>query len=310
MKPILITCYVNPDLDGYASLVAYAELFDKKGGNVIAGIIGQPHDEVEYVLDRFGLDKVDEISDDELFNEVILVDASDVNCLKGKINPEKVIEIIDHRKIHEADKFINAKAQIELVGAAATLIAEKFKLENITISQKSAILLYSAIISNTLNFKGSITTIRDMDMAKWLRQFINVSNDYWIDLFTAKSDLSGSKLAKTIEGDSAWFTIAGKKITIAQLEIIGVKDLIEKRLPEIISALKKLKGNNELEIVFLNAIDLKLGNNTIVATDAGTKKLLEKSLGVKFVGDVAKKKSVIMRKQIIPLIKMELENNL
>jgi hypothetical protein len=68
------------------------------------------------VLDKFNisaLEKAEEV--------VSNVGASDLRWLSEKIQLEKVVEIIDHRKIHEADKFLNAKAKIELVGSAATL---------------------------------------------------------------------------------------------------------------------------------------------------------------------------------------------
>src|SRR3989338_2413616 len=136
--------------------------------NASYGIIGEPHDEAKYILDRFGFEYPPMIESADNFDEVILVDASDLNGLEGKISAEKVIEIIDHRKIHEADKFSKAKAQIELVGAAATLVAEKFIQNKVDISKESATLVYGAIISNTLNFKGSVTTDRDKVAAEWL----------------------------------------------------------------------------------------------------------------------------------------------
>ncbi|MDD2681056.1 MAG: DHH family phosphoesterase [Patescibacteria group bacterium] len=307
MKPILITCYVNPDIDGYAGVIAYAEFLKKKGKSVVAGIMGEPHDEAKYVLNRFSLERMDVIQDDELFDEVVLVDASDVNGLQGKIVPEKVIEIIDHRKINEANRFVNAKTQIELVGAAATLVAEKFKEENIEISQRSAILLYSAIISNTLNFKGGVTTDRDKEMAKWLRQFIEVSDEYWKELFTAKSDLTGDKLITAIKGDLAWFDFGNTKVGIAQLEIIGAEELIKHRADEIVATLHKIKEKMGLDLIFQNILELELMKNYFVAEDNQIKTLLEEILEVKFDEAVAKRDQLIMRKQIVPLLKAKLE---
>jgi len=308
MSPILVTCYVNADLDGYAGVVAYAEFLEKNGQNALAGVIGQPHDEVKYVLTRFGLAGAEIITDDQSFNEVILVDASDLNGLEGKIEAAKVKEIIDHRQVNEADKFPNAKTQIELVGAAATLIAEKFKQADIPISKRSALLIYSAIISNTLNFKGSVTTERDKKMAAWLRQFIEVSDDYWRELFSAKSDLSGEKLASRIKRNFAWVVLGGERIGISQLEIIGAAELVRDRGEEIIVALNKIKTDLNLDFVFQNIIELELGKNYLVADDDKIKAILAKVLGLKFNGIVAQRDKLIMRKQIIPLIKEELEN--
>ncbi len=307
MQPILITCYVSPDLDGYASAIAYAEFLNQQGLVAIPGVIDSAHDEVQYVLKRFNLTPAESIKNDDSFDSVILVDASDINGLEGKINPEKVIEIIDHRQINEADKFTKAKVQIELVGAAATLIAEKYMLANIKISPRAAILLYSAIISNTLNFKGGVTTDRDRRAALWLKDYIVVSDNYWEELFLAKSNLEGDNLKKRIEGDFAWFELAGKKIGIAQLEIIGAGELIDNRIDEIISILHEIKTDLNLDHIFQNTIELAKGVNYLITDDEVIQKILERSLEITFTNSVAFRNNLIMRKQIVPLIKAELE---
>jgi inorganic pyrophosphatase/exopolyphosphatase len=307
MKPTLITCYVNPDLDGVAGAVAYAEYLRKTGKDVVVGVIGEPHDEAKYILDRFNVPYPQSIPNADDFDEVVLVDASDLNGVEGKIAPEKVIEIIDHRKVHEADKFPNAKVQIELVGAAATLVAEKFMHAGMDISKESATLLYGAIISNTLNFKGGVTTDRDREAALWLNQTAQLPEGFWRELFIAKSDLTGPKLAERIEGDFAWFVMGDKKLSIAQIEMIGAKKLIEDRGDEIIAVLQKLKSDMGLDYIFQNTIELEDQMNFFVTDDMTTKELLEKVLGVRFDGIVAERKELIMRKQIVPLLKEELE---
>jgi len=308
MPATLITCYVNPDLDGFAGAVAYAEFLQKQGREAQVGILGTPHDEVKYVLERFHLPSPPEIADAAGFSQVILVDASDLIGLEGRVDPDKVIEIIDHRIVNEAEKFLQAKVQIEMVGAAATLVAEKFYQEKVSISPTSALLVYSAIVSNTLNFKGSVTTERDIKMAEWLKQFIDVPSDYWRELFAAKSDLSGNKLAERIEGDFAWFVVGDKRVGIAQIEIMGVEALIRDRSSEILTVLERLKQELNLDYIFQNTIELEQLQNYFISADSATKNLLAKVLQVEFSGNVATRKSLIMRKQIIPLIKTELES--
>ncbi|MFA5184011.1 MAG: DHHA2 domain-containing protein [Patescibacteria group bacterium] len=304
----LVTGYVNPDLDGFASAVAYAEFLERQGRPIQAGILGAPHDEVKYILKRFGLAGPAEIAGTDDFDDVILVDASDLNGLEGRVSPEKVIEIIDHRLVHEAGKFPRAKAQIEPVGAAATLVAEKFKQAGDIISQRSAILLYSAIISNTLNFKASVTTERDREMAKWLEQFVEIPADYWRELFIAKSDLAGDKLAARIHGDFAWFVLGDKRAGIAQLEIIGAAELIRERNTEIEAVLNQLKADHNLDYIFQNTIDLEQGRNFFIAPDSQTQNLLAQVLSVNFSGTLAIGDRLLMRKQIVPLLRAELEH--
>ncbi|MFA5791774.1 MAG: DHHA2 domain-containing protein [Candidatus Paceibacterota bacterium] len=309
MKPILVTSYVNPDLDGIAGVIAYTEFLQKRGKNTVVGIIGEPHDEARYILDRFGFEYPPMIPNADNFDEVILVDTSNLSELEGKIAAEKVIEIIDHRKIHEADKFPKAKAQIELVGAAATLIAEKFMQNKNDISTKSATLLYGSIISNTLNFKGSVATDRDKEAAIWLNKVAKLPEDFWKDLFIAKSDLSGKKLVKRIKNDFAWFVMGDKKVGIAQIEMIGAKKLIEDRSAEIVQVLEKIKEEMNLDFLFQNIIELEDCKNFFITNNVSTKKLLEKVFNVRFTGITAERPNLIMRKQIVPLLKQELEKN-
>ncbi len=307
IKPILVTCYVDPDLDGLSGAVGYAEYLQKTGKNAVAGIIGEPHDEARFILDRFGLEYPQILPNADDFDDVILVDASDLNGLVGKIRAEQVIEIIDHRKIHEADKFPRAKAQIELVGAAASLVAEKFMLNKVEISKRSATLLYGAILSNTLNFKNSVTTERDKTVATWLNGIAKLPEGFWKELFEAKSDLTGPKLQERIEGDFAHFLIGGKKIGIAQIEIIGAAKLIAERGLQIVEHLEKIRKSLGLDMIFQTTIELEECKNYLVASDSATQQLLEKALQVRFNGILAVRPEVLMRKQIVPLLKEVLE---
>ncbi|HZJ40734.1 MAG TPA: DHHA2 domain-containing protein [Candidatus Saccharimonadales bacterium] len=307
MKPILVTCYVGPDLDGYAGTFAYAEFLNKQGREASAGIVSEAHIEAQYVLDRFKITPSLAITDSQNYSEIILVDASDLNGLGGKIEADKIIEIIDHRQVNEADKFPRAQKQIELVGAAATLIAEKFINNKIEISPESAILLYSAIISNTLNFRAGVTTERDRVAAAWLRENLEVSDDYWKELFMAKSDTSGDKLFQLMAGDFAVFEIGGRKLSIVQLELIGAEKIVEDRELDILEILRTLKADNGLDCIFLTIVELEKEKNYFVTEDLGLKITLEKVLNARFMGPVGVRAGMIMRKQIVPLIKTEWE---
>jgi inorganic pyrophosphatase/exopolyphosphatase len=89
--------------------------------------------------------------------------------------------------------------------------------------------------------------------------------------------------------------------------MIGAKKLIEDRGDEIIAVLQKLKSDMGLDYIFQNTIELEDQMNFFVTDDMTTKELLEKVLGVRFDGIVAERKELIMRKQIVPLLKEELE---
>lgn len=308
---MLVTAYVDPDLDGVACAVAYAEFLKKRGIKSVAAILGEMHNEAKYIFERFNYVTPDSIVNTESFKKIILVDSSDLSGLENKVDPEKVLEVIDHRKVNEGGKFKNAKIQIELVGSAATLVAEKFINGNVEISKKSAILLNSAIISNTLNFRGSVTTDRDREAASWLGKFSELPPYFWREMFLAKSDLSGDKLRKSMEGDYALFVRAGKKTSIVQLEIMGAKKLLDERGAEILGIINELKLRHGLDHIFQNIVDLEFGKNFLVTDAPATKALVEKALKIKFSGNIAERdgKQPILRKEIVPLFLEVLDNN-
>lgn len=172
MSRKIITSYVCPDVDGIGCMYAYSELLRKNGVNSGYYFEGKLKKEANIILDLFNikLNSEVEVKEDD---DIILVDNNELNFLPKCIRKEKIVEIIDHHaKCNWIDDEPNIKCQIEFIGAAATMIAERFKIQGITPSRESAILMYYGIISNTMNLKIKMTTSRDKEMAIWLKSLI------------------------------------------------------------------------------------------------------------------------------------------
>lgn len=302
-KLVIVTSYKNPDLDGVACSIAYAEFLKNKEIQVVSCIFGVPHREAQFVLRKLKLSKV---SNQEPIHkedsQIILVDASDLRGIDNLIDPNQVVEIIDHRKENQADKFRFAKKQIELVGSCATLIAEKFFKEHKAPSKASAILLYSAIVSNTVNFQASVTTKSDSRMAKWLLNQIKLPKNYLKKMFLAKSAIKGS-LQQALESDFASFEFNSKKLGVAQLEIINATGFIKRKFKQITNALVRLKLSKKLDYIFLTIVDIDNSSNIFIVVDKQSERLLAKSLNVKFKDQMATKKGILMRKSLVSVLK-------
>ncbi len=302
MKKI-ITSYINPDLDGIACMYAYSEFLRKRGFEILPIIFGNPHIEAKFVIDRFNISGFYKEKDFDEGSEVIVVDASSPKDISERIDFNKIIEIIDHRKANDLSNFPNSKNQIELVGSCATLIAEKFFNENVEPSNNSSILLYSAIISNTINFKSKLATQRDIKMADWLKEKIDLSENYIEKMFEFKSKID-EPLKSFLLGDLKKFSAKEGLVGIAQLEIINLREFIKNNFEEIEGALIDIKEQEKLDIVFLNSIDIKDGYNILFALDEKTQGLLEKLLDIKFQDKIAEKEGIIiMRKEIVAELK-------
>jgi len=296
MKPILVTCFKNPDLDGFSCAYAYAELLNALKTRAFATIFGRIHKEVEFILARYGIARPKEANLGD-FDEIILVDSAIVNALPEDLDIDKVIELIDHRKLNDSAKFKNAKVQIELVGAAATLIAEKFYDKKIKPTKEAAILLYGAIVSNTLNFKSGTTTERDQKMAEFLAPIVQPDKNFAKEMFRAKSDLADHTLKEILENDYFSYNIFGKEIGITQLEIVEGKKLADEREDEILSELEYLNEKYKADFSFCSIISLDENCNIFIAEDKRSLKLLEKMLNLKFKDHLSIRPGFIMRKE-------------
>src|SRR5437764_3310678 len=113
---------VGPDLDGVASAIGYAELIEAR-----AWLPGEMDAEARYVYDRCGAPRRAADEDVAGCHRFILVDASGLSAFPENVDPHDVIEVIDHRAHHRATiDFPGDAIDIQPVGAAATLIAERF----------------------------------------------------------------------------------------------------------------------------------------------------------------------------------------
>lgn len=302
LNKILITPKVSPDLDGLACAYAYSRLLTQQGKNVTEGIFGQPHAEAQYLIDRFHIDDI-AYSLSGAFGSFVLVDASDVLGMPDVIRSEDVIEVIDHRESHRANElFPRAAIQVEKVGSAATQIVEKYQDAHMIIDQKSAILLYGAIYSNTLNFQASVTTERDKKAVRWLEQQVQIPNGLIQDMFIAKTEAAKKDIQKVLLGDYKEFIFNSKKVGIAQLEVVQLHGLMEQCLDLVLAVLLDLQQKNGLHFIFLTAVDLEGKFNLFVTSDANTQAFLSDVFGISFQNDIAERPGVLLRKEIVPLI--------
>jgi inorganic pyrophosphatase/exopolyphosphatase len=297
----VIPLYLRPDLDAFACAISYSDFLNKKGKKAKVCLDGKINRETQFVLDYFGINRtLSEMGNDLKSSKIILVDVSSPEGISPLIDKNEVVEVIDHRRYNKTNAFPNAKIQVELVGSCATLIAEKYKSEDIEISKGNAGLLYSAIVSNTINFRNNVTTKRDIEMAGWLNSTLSLTEKYIKDMFAFKSRFFKG-LKEELEGEFSHYSDFG--FGIAQLEIVDAGIFVKNNLEEIKSSLETMKSERKLDFVCLSAIDVLDGYNVFICIDADTRKVLEKVLGVTFNKDIARREGIIMRKEIIPLLR-------
>ncbi len=310
MNQVLVTAYKNPDLDGYASAYAYAQYLSSNGVKAQAAITGNPDAETEYLLKKY---KVKPLANAKKLidkaDAIILVDASDTYGIDESIKPSKVVQIIDHRAHNDIENFKKAIVEIETIGATSTLIAEKFIETNTSLSTESAILLYGGIISNTINFKNKLTANRDKRTATWLTTKFNVPADFTDKMFKAKSTFKDKTIYQIVEEKLAVFKFHRVKVAIGQIEILEAEKFVTKNLDDIIKALRRLATKHDVHHIFVKVIDITQGRNIFIAEELETQKLLVKNFQLEFENNIAHTHHVLVRKEIVPVLKSYFEGS-
>jgi manganese-dependent inorganic pyrophosphatase len=256
-------------------------------------IFGQIDPETEYTLGHVSI-KIPKPISIEPDDSVILVDASKVTSLPSGIVPEQVVEIIDHRKM------TNASIKIEMVGAAATIVTEKYMKQNVQPSQDIALLLFGAIASNTLDFRANVTTDRDYQAAEWLKSKHVMPSEFVNNMFLAKSNVAGAKLRERLAGDRMVSYNGEKLVSILQLELIEANRIAHERVEEICAILSEFESEKPTDFSFASFLDLTRGTTTFIAHNHQVQAVLQDIFSVSFQHNLAVYDSFIMRKEIGP----------
>ena len=295
MEKYIVTSYEHPDLDGISSMYAYSEYLNKTGKKsgyyVRENIKTEPH----IVCDMFGieLDSVDEIEKDA---NIVLVDTNNPR-LAPFVDASRVVEIIDHHRIREKLPE-NVIFEIEEIGAAATLVADRFRQNHIPISRNSAILLYYGIMSNSFALKSSNTSKRDIEVAKWLEeQCSEISKEKIEQIFRAKSVFK-APLKNEVEAEIP-LKCGNTRMSIGQLEIVDAEKFIDENRTELLNVCNELINKFEYECLIINIIDTVKGYSILFSPNENTDKFIKEKFGYEIKNNIYKNSKLVQRKEII-----------
>ena len=163
------------DIDGYASAIAYRELFKLRGiesvfvtNSVLNYSITKSLIDLGYTIDIY------DIKDTDKF---IVLDLSNPSFLSEFVRESDIVEIIDHHSGFE-EYWKKTSSIIEPIGSVATIIVEKYEEYNLLdkMNKDVALLLMAAILDNTLNFTADITCDRDKIAYKKLEDLTGIYN--------------------------------------------------------------------------------------------------------------------------------------
>ncbi len=299
MEKTFIFGHKNPDTDSICSALVYADLKKTIGENVEAIRLGEINKETEYVLKNANVEAprlVDEV--DEEIEQVILVDHNEFQQSLDQIRDVKILEVVDHHRIANFETSDPLYFRAEPVGCTATILTKIFKEKNVEISKTNAILLLSAIISDTLLFKSPTCTDEDVETAKELEKIADIDAEkYGLDMLKAGTDVSDKSVKELLTMDAKEFTMGNAKVEIAQINAVDIDAIYEKQA-ELEEEMNKMIAEKDLDLFLLAVTDIINSNSDVLALGNASKNV-EDAFNVQLEMNRALLKGVVSRKKQI-----------
>lgn len=298
---ILIFGHKNPDTDTICSSMVKQILNEKDGKtNTQAVRLGNVNKETQYVLDYLKIEAPELIEGVKEGQEVILIDHNEFSQSADGIEKAKIIEVVDHHRIANFQTTEPLYYTARPYGCTSTILFKDFKQKGIEIEKTEAILMASAIISDTLLLKSPTTTSHDKEALEELAKIANIDLDtYGIEMLKAGTDLDDFSEEELINLDAKKFEENGVKCVIAQVNTVSIEDVL-KRKEKLEEAINNEIEKNNLNLFVFAITDILNSNSQIIALGNRTD-IIEKSY--KLEDNMAFLEGVVSRKkQILPMV--------
>lgn len=300
---VLIFGHKNPDTDTICSAMVKEILYKKNGCEKSKAVrLGNVNKETQYVLNYLGLEAPELIEKVEEGQEVILVDHNEFNQSVEGIEKAKILEVVDHHRIANFETSEPLYYTARPFGCTSTILYKEFKNRNIEIEKTEAILMASAIISDTLLLKSPTTTKHDIKTLEELGKIAGINiEEYGLEMLKAGTDLDDFSAEELINLDAKSLDKDGTKFVIAQVNTVSIEDVL-KRQNELEEAMNNAISEKGLSLFVLAITDILNSNSEIIALGTKTD-AVEKAFDKKLENNRAFLEGVVSRKkQLLPFI--------
>ena len=300
-EKIYIFGHKNPDTDSICSALV-KERFNRKLGyeKCVARRLGNVNKETQYVLDYLGVKAPELLEKVEEGQKVILVDHNEFTQSVEGIEKAEILSVVDHHRIANFQTSSPLYYTAKPYGCTATILYEEFKQFGHEIDKKEAVLMISAIISDTLLLKSPTTTKKDEQALKELSEIAKIDvNTYGIEMLKAGTDLSEFSEEELLNLDAKKFEKDNIKYKIAQVNTVSIDDVLKNQVKLEEEINKKIKEEG-LDLFVFVITDI-LNNNSEILVLGNRSDIISKQVELK--NNRAFLEGVVSRKkQIVPFV--------
>jgi manganese-dependent inorganic pyrophosphatase len=187
---------------------------------------------------------------------LILVDHNELSQAVTGADEAEIVGVLDHHRLGNASTASPIPFVVEPVGSTSTLVAEACWQEHAAPPADIAGLLLSGILSDTLAFRSPTVTNRDRRAADWLAGLSKIEiPEYGRHLIQASPGLVDRSADEILDGDRKNYEMAGKAVSIAQVEVTGFGELPDRK-PDLLGALDARRAQESLALICLMVTDV------------------------------------------------------
>lgn len=303
MTKELIFGHQNPDTDAIGTAIAFSYLQNKLGYDTEAVALGNPNDETQYALDKFGFKapRVVKTVKNEV-NSVMLVDHNEPQQSVADIDQVNVSWVVDHHRIMNFNTANPLYYRAEPVGCTSTVVWKMYKENGVEIPANIAGIMLSAIISDTLLLKSPTTTQDDKNAVEFLAKVAGVDyQEYGLSLLKAGTNIASKTEKELINLDAKSFELNGHIVRIAQINTVDLPEAMERKAA-FMKEMQNASASDNYEMFMLVITNILDSNSEaiVVGTDE-CKLLFEKAFDKKLVDSSVALPGVVSRKkQVVP----------
>ena len=287
------------DIDAYACCIAYAELLNRQGIEARA-VSSAP---LNASISRTVLGWLSSLDDYRPGpgDEFVMVDISDFHHFDPVVVLDQVVEVIDHHPGFETywAQRLGSAADIRLIGAAATQVFLRWEAAGLLplISEHSAALLATAILDNTLNFTGQLTSAEDVRAYETLALLAKLAAGWPERYFSECQATIESDLAGALAGDLKWLKADSNLPQVfAQMTVWDAGALIRKHRSTIADWLAA-QGEDWL----VNLISIRECRSYFLAEPKVSQEKLSQLLSIDWQAGMAVLDRSLLRKELVRL---------
>ena len=242
--------------------------------------------------------------------KLILVDHNEKAQAVDGFEEAEILEIIDHHRLGNIETNSPVYFRNQPVGCTATIITQMYMENDVTIPEKIAGLLCSAILSDTLMFRSPTCTALDHLVAEKLASIAHIDiEQYARDMFDAGSNLREKSAKEIFYQDFKRFTTEQVNFGVGQISSMNQDELLSLK-KRLIPFMKKECGKNGITMVFIMLTNILEETSEIICYGDGSGRLVEDAFNVKEENGGYILPGVVSRKkQLIPEFITALQQN-